>query len=314
MNKSLVAAVLPVMALPLLVLNGPTLAQSALAQPAQVAPATASASVIASATGPALLHTAPIRASYAAYVAGMRVLELDAEFVLQPARYELVTTFRTAGMLATFIDGEQTSRVVGQALVAPSGPRGPAVLRPDRYTMEGVWRGNTRRITLEYENGLPRVRALVPPNDAEREAVPEALQRNTVDTLTALAALTRTVAETGSCEGTAQTFDGRRRTDFSARTEGSQVLARNSRGIFAGEALACRFEGRQVAGFYTNRDRDEAARPREGRAWMARLIADAPPIPVRLEADSGFLGTVSIYLTKVEPGAPRTVLGRQTAR
>lgn len=292
------AVVLPVLAMP----------ASGHAQPAQAAPPRPPAP--AAAPAPALLHTAPIRASYAAFIAGMRVLELEAEFVLHPTRYEVITTFRTAGMLAAFVDGEQTSRVVGQAVPQLAGP---ATLLPERYTMEGVWRGNTRRITLEYENRLPLVRALEPPNESEREPVPAALQRDTVDTLTALAGLTRAVAETGRCEGTANTFDGRRRTDFQASTVGQETLAPNARGIFAGAALACRFEGRQVAGFDNRRDRAESARPREGRAWMARMIADAPPIPVRLEADSGFLGTVTIYLTKVEPGAPRTALGRQAA-
>jgi hypothetical protein len=130
--------------------------------------------------------------------------------------------------------------------------------------------------------------------------------------LTALAGLTRSVALTGKCEGGANTFDGRRRTDFSARTIGTEQLERSSRGIFAGEALACGFEGRQVAGFMAGYDRAEMERKREGRAWMARLIADAPPIPVRLTADSGWVGTAQIHLTKVERGTPREAVGRQT--
>lgn len=254
---------------------------------------------------PVLADTAPIRATYAAYVAGMRVLELDVAFALETQRYEVVATFRTAGMLATFVDGQQTSRVVG---LTPADTA--LALRPARYTMEGVWRGNARRITLDYENGVPVVRALEPANEDEREPVPEALQRGTVDTLTALAALTRAVARTGRCEATANTFDGRRRTDFQARTLGQETVERSSRGIFAGEALVCGFEGRQVAGFMANRDRADAQRPREGRAWLARLIADAPPIPVRMEADSGWLGTVQIHLTRVERGGPRAAVGR----
>jgi hypothetical protein len=274
------------------------------AQPAQAAPPRPPA---AGAPAPALLHTAPIRATYTAYIAGMRVLELEVEFALAAQRYEVVTTFRTAGMLATFIDGQQTSRVVG---ITPADPS--QTLRPERYSMEGVWRGNQRRILMDYENGAPRLRALVPPNDAEREPVPEGLQQGTVDMLTALAGLTRAVAVTGRCEGSANTFDGRRRTDFSARTLGTEQLERSSRGIFAGEALVCGFEGRQVAGFMAGYDRAELERKREGRAWMARLIADAPPIPVRLTADSGWVGTAQIHLTKVERGMPREAVGRQT--
>lgn len=254
---------------------------------------------------PARADTAPIRATYAAYVAGMRVLELEAAFALEAQRYEVSTSFRTAGMLAAFVDGQQTSRVVG---LTPADTA--LALRPARYTMEGVWRGNARRITLDYENGVPVVRALEPANEDEREPVPAALQRGTVDTLTALAALTRAVARTGRCEATANTFDGRRRTDFQARTLGPETLERGSRGIFAGPALACGFEGRMVAGFLADQDRAEAARPRQGRAWLARVLPDTPPIPVRLEADGGWLGTVQIHLTRVEHGSPRAAVGR----
>jgi hypothetical protein len=255
---------------------------------------------------PALAETAPIRATYAAYVAGMRVLELEAEFALDAQRYEVTATFRTAGMLAAFVDGQQTSRAVGVASFDMAQS-----LRPDRYTMEGVWRGNTRRITLDYVQGQPVVRDLVPPNDSEREPVPEAMQRGTVDTLTALAALTRAVSRTGRCDITANTFDGRRRTDFVARTVGTETLERQSRGAFAGPALACGFEGRMVAGFMASQDRAEAARAREGRAWLARMLPDTPPIPVRLEADGGWLGTVQIHLLRVEPGTPHAGVGRR---
>jgi hypothetical protein len=293
-------------ALPALAMPASGHAQPAQAAPAQAAPPRPPAAG-APAPAPALLHTAPIRATYNAFIAGMRVLELEVEFALAAQRYEVVTTFRTAGMLATFVDGQQTSRVVG---ITPADPS--QTLRPERYSMEGVWRGNQRRILMDYENGAPRLRALVPPNDAEREPVPEGLRQGTVDMLTALAELTRAVALTGRCEGSANTFDGRRRTDFSARTIGTEQLERSSRGIFAGEALACGFEGRQVAGFMAGYDRAEMERKREGRAWMARLIADAPPIPVRLTADSGWVGTAQIHLTKVERGTPREAVGRQT--
>jgi hypothetical protein len=247
---------------------------------------------------PALADTAPIRATYTGYVAGMPVLHLDAEFHFgSDGRYQVATRFRTAGVVAAFVRGEQVSRTEG-ALPAAAG----APLVPARYSMEGLWNGNTRRIALDYERGAPVVRALEPPNTDEREPVPPAQQAGTVDVLTALAGLTRSVARTGRCEGQAATFDGRRRTDFVATTVGPETLARERRSIFVGEAMLCRFEGRQVAGFHRTYDRTEAERPRQGRAWIARLVADAPPVPVRMEVESGVFGTAVIHLRSVERG------------
>jgi hypothetical protein len=256
--------------------------------------------------GAAVADTAPIRASYTGYVAGMPVMELDAEFQFgADGGYRVVTTFRTRGIVAAFVSGEQTSRTEG---VLPRQPDG--ALQPVRYAMDGQWNGRTRRIALDYERGMPIVRALEPPNTEEREPVPAEKQQGTVDVLTALASLTRAVSRTGACDARAATFDGRRRTDFVATTVGQEVLERDRRGIFVGPATACRFEGRQIAGFHRNFDRAESERPRQGRAWIARLFTDAPPIPVRLEVETGFLGSAVIHLTRVERGALATPVSR----
>jgi hypothetical protein len=264
------------------------------------------AACLSFAAGPVLADTAPIRASYTGYVAGMPVMELDAEFQFgTDGRYRVVTTFRTRGIVAAFVSGEQTSRTEG---IVPRQP--DAALQPVRYSMDGLWNGRTRRIAVDYDRGAPIIRALEPANTDEREPVPADKQQGTVDVLTALATLTRAVSRTGACEGQAATFDGRRRTDFVATTVGQEVLERDRRGIFVGQATACRFEGRQIAGFHRNFDRTESERPRQGRAWIARLIADAPPVPVRMEVETGFFGSAVIHLTKVERGGLATPVSR----
>ena len=251
--------------------------------------------------------TAPILASYTGYIAGLPILELDAEFQFRPdGRYVVTTRFRTRGIAAAFVSGEQTSRPEGEA---PQNPA--AALRPLRYSMEGTWNGKARRILLDYVGATPVVRDLVPPNTDEREPVPEAQQAGTVDVLTAVAGLARAVSRTGRCEGTAATFDGRRRTDFTAVTAGTEVLAPERRGIFSGPVTTCRFEARQVGGFFKTWDREEAAKPRHGVAWIARPIAEGPPVPVRMEIENGYFGLATLHLTRIERtdgrvGASRT--------
>ncbi|MCC7283398.1 MAG: DUF3108 domain-containing protein [Acetobacteraceae bacterium] len=262
--------------------------------------------VLATPIAAAAAEGAPVRARYVAYVAGIPVLDLEAEVAFgADGTYRLATALRTRGIASLFVSGEQNSQSEG---VLPRRPE--ERLRPARYVMDGTWNGRVRRIALDYVAGMPVVRTLDPPNAEEREAVPPDLQSGTVDALSALAGLMRSVAETGRCEGEAKMFDGRRRTDFVAATVGEAVLERDRRGIFAGRTTVCRFEGRQVAGFYRNWDREEAAKPRQGRAWMARLFADAPPLPVRLELDSGWFGTAVLYLTFVERTGLATAVSR----
>ncbi|WP_237216176.1 DUF3108 domain-containing protein [Falsiroseomonas oryziterrae] len=242
---------------------------------------------------PAAAAAQPMRATYEVHAAGMVVMEVEARFEVTPRSYRVETVVRTRGLAATFVSGEQATRVDG-------GWAGPSAL-PARYVSEGVWRGRPRRIALDWDGGAPRVTALVPPNEEEREAVPEAQKRGTTDVLSAIAQLGRQVAAEGHCALTAPVFDGRRRSDFATRDEGRERIL-PWRGAWHGEALRCAFEGRQVAGFRRDQDRAEAAAPQRGTAWIAPPFAGAPAVPVRIDIPTRWFGTATAVLLRAEPG------------
>jgi hypothetical protein len=233
----------------------------------------------------------PVRAVYEVYAAGMTILQLEAVFDLSPTGYRVETRFRTQGVAAGVVPGEQTSRV--------SGAWAGAMARPETYHSAGTWRGRARRITLGWEAGNPVVRSLEPPDEEDREPVPAEARRGTIDALSALAVLSRTVATSGRCEGQAPVFDGRRRSDFYSTT-GQQDLIRPWRAAWHGQALRCSFEGRQTAGFLRDQPRDRAAAPQRGTAWIAPPYAGAPPIPVRIEMASRWFGTATAVLLRAE--------------
>jgi hypothetical protein len=239
----------------------------------------------------------PVQASYTAYFSGLSIATLDASLDLGAEAYRVAATMRTTGMLAMIVRGEQVTLVEGRVQPAAT----PLALAPARFLTEGTWRSTLRRVAMSWTGGQPEVLSLLPAAQDEREPVPPELQRNTVDTLTALAALVRQAASTGRCDGAAQVFDGRRRSDFTATTEGMETLEAHRWSAFSGPALRCRFEGRQVAGFWKQADREEAAKPRGGLAWFASPAPGLPMIPVRIEADSTW-GTVYVHMTRAAPG------------
>jgi len=238
----------------------------------------------------------PVLASYTVFFSGFRVIELDASLVLAHERYRAAARMRTAGLLAAFLRGEQVSEVEGR--IVPASALG---LAPDRYVMEGRWRDRVRRISLRWTDAAPEVLAMIPSNEEEREPVPPDLQRGTVDTMSALVALIVRVSSSGRCEGAAAVFDGRRRSDFSASTQGEDTLAPHRSSLYAGPALKCHFEGRQVAGFWREADPAQARQPRAGAAWLARPAPDMPLIPVRIDVETTW-GTIHIHLTRVGRG------------
>lgn len=234
----------------------------------------------------------PVRAHYAAYSTGLNVLRLDAEVVLGPRDYRVRLTYRTAGTLRAFVQSDADTVAEGQFVGDRSAPR--------RFYSQGSLRGRPRATQIDYSGGQPQVRVLSPPNDDEREPVPVADQANTIDTLSAMAQLMRRVNGTGRCEGRSRTYDGRRLAELAARTAGQETLEPTSRSSFAGPALRCDIEGTQLGGFMLDGDRTAAQRPQRASAWFAAVAPGGPMIPVRLQFETRFVGSVTMYLALPE--------------
>lgn len=238
---------------------------------------------------PASLH-----ASYDTYAAGLHVAEVETGFSFGQWSYQMHLGYHTTGMVGFLFGGHQYDLVNG------SWQGNHA--EPSRFVGKGSWRGIDRQADIDYQDGKPLIRQLVPPNDAEREPVPDALQAHTIDTLSALAELIRAVQSTGRCEATAHTYDGRRAVEIEAHTVGEEVLAPTNRSSFAGKALRCDFSGRMLAGFLFGDNRERDSKPMHGSAWLAPVAA-GPPVPVRMAFETRWFGEATMYLTGIGPGA-----------
>ncbi|MCB4823031.1 DUF3108 domain-containing protein [Roseicella aerolata] len=261
-----------------------------MAQTRLLLPAACAAGLLALASPGA--HAEPLLARYEVRFAGLHVMDVEAVLDLEGHRYRVTTRTRTTGLAGVFSRSDQVTLVEGAW-------RGAEPL-PARYRAEGTWRGDRREVAMDWvAPGQPVLRRLEPPREPEREPVPEALQRGTMDTLSAMAKLTRTVALTGRCEGGAAVYDGRRRADITAWTDGVQRLPQNAH--FGGEALRCGFESRLLAGARLDRDPEEAKKPQPATAWIGRPLPDRPPIPVRIEVPTRWFGHVRVVLAGVAP-------------
>jgi hypothetical protein len=180
---------------------------------------------------------------------------------------------------------------------------------PQYFAGSGHLRGTARQTRIDYVDGNPVIRALAPPVEQERTAIPVADTKHTIDTLSALALLIRQVGESGTCSGTVTTFDGRRLATQTARAVGEEDLPKAGPSIFSGKALHCDLEGRQLGGFVHTEDEDSLRKPRHGSAWLADIIPGAPPVPVKVIFENKILGQVTLYLTAVS-GGPGTAVAQ----
>ena len=234
-------------------------------------------------------QVAQVQLSYDTYAAGIEVMQMRAQFGLGPWNYRVDLDYHTTGLVGVFYRGQQINRVHGVwHNETPS---------PLEFFGEGVWRGRERRTLIDYEHDLPLVKELEPPQESEREPVPQDLQRHTVDTLSALMQLLRRVEQDHRCETEVHTYDGRRLLDVVASTAGQERLDPTGRSSFSGSALRCDFEGRELAGFLLGEDDPEHRRPLHGSAWLAPLLPNGPPLPVRIAFQTRWFGMATMYLT-----------------
>jgi hypothetical protein len=228
---------------------------------------------------------------FATYAAGLNVVNFEGSFSADSRQYRLDLVYHTSGIFGAVIHSDMDTRV--------NGIWTDNTVSPLQFYSWGHIRGVARRTLIEYANGQPEIRDLQPPNEQEREPVPVASQRNTVDSLSAIALLMRHVADTGRCDGAITTFDGRRLARITVATGGQDMLTASHGSHFAGPALRCDFVGQQLAGFRRDDDPDVVRRPHRGSAWFARLSPGAMPVPVRLSFRTQWFGDAVAYLTKV---------------
>lgn len=233
---------------------------------------------------------------YEAYARGISIMDMEVSFALGLRDYQVRLSYHTVGLARLFYAGQQVDQVNGHWV----GDRA----QPDQYDADGRWRGHERRLAIAYRDGQPDVLALEPPLARDRQPVPPASQIGASDILSALAQLVRHVRQTGSCETSGRTFDGRRLTRIDVRTAGIVTLDTTSRSVFAGRALRCDFTQQMLAGFLRD-DSAAAHRPDHGSAWIAPALPGSPPVPVRLAFATRWFGDVTLYLTgaQVSPGA-----------
>jgi hypothetical protein len=234
--------------------------------------------------------------TYGVYVGGVHVVDAVASLALAENRYRVRLQAAMQGFLGTL--APITADTVAEGRLADGS------VRPARYRSVATWRNRPRLTELRYGGDAVEV-ITDPPPEQEREPVPEALRRDTVDPLTAAVGMIETLARGGRCDGRVPVFDGRQRYDLDFAAAGEEELAPSDVGLFRGRAQVCTVTFRPLAGRWkaARRDRDEGAPPRRGAPavpmtlWLARLTPGDAPVPVRLAAETPF-GTVLVHLAR----------------
>lgn len=243
----------------------------------------------------------PLKATYRVFVGGVTALDVDATLEVTGDRYRIAVSAVTGGTIGRLFTWKTESQ--------SDGHRQGDDLRPASHRQSSQFRGEPRNVTLTYgPQGDVSATVTPPPETDDREPVPPALQRGTLDPLSAVLDLLIAVGASERCDRSLPVFDGRRRYDMMFTEVGRRIVDPSRYSVFSGVAQQCRVSYRPVAGYGksgpTGRfwQRSNPADRPPVDLWLAPLAAGYPPLPVRLETDSDF-GSVVVHLTGVTPPA-----------
>lgn len=252
---------------------------------------------------PTSAHAAQWQLTYRVHVGGIAVLDAQADLSLSGDHYSVAVRAATEGFLARLFPWETRARSEGSV-------EGDRVL-PLRHSQTSTLGGKPRDVRLTYDE-RGDVTAEVTPSPAEdgRDPVPDALRHGTVDPLSAVIGVLVAGMRGEGCAGSVPVFDGRRRYDMAFHDDGMSLVGASRYSVFAGAARQCRVTYTAIAGA----KRDEGGSLWSGAAkaddrppvelWLAPASIGGPPVPVRVETESGF-GSVVIHLTGIGP-VPQT--------
>ncbi len=243
--------------------------------------------------GTAHAAEAPVKPSvtldYKIYIGGLEALKATVSIAADSTHYDVEIQAVTAGAI-----GKVMPWTVD---VASKGNVANGVLQPLAHIQKNNFQGKDRSVTLNYDgHGGFLNRTVVPDaNEDQRDPVPPEMTQNTLDIVSGVLEGLRLVDRTGSCNGKAPVFDGRRRFDLIYSDDGHEALEASSVAFYSGDALKCAVKVEPVAGFWRKNQKKFFSRHMNGQdevvpieVYIARVGAAKVEAPVRVESNSPF--------------------------
>lgn len=242
----------------------------------------------------------PVRASYDVYFGGFHVMSSTAHYDRGETEYVVSATGRTLGILEFFFEWVGETKTTGRF-------EGPRIL-PTLHESRGQGSSEERRMTIRYGDAGEVLDVVVEPAPDPEEVtpLPENAEIGTIDPLTVIADLGKSVSEGRGCAGTYPVFDGKRRYDLIISDQGEKTLDPTSYSIFSGPALACHVEWDMKGG--ARREKSKYSRTARNRmVYVAAPFEGAEPIPVAMTIETDY-GTLMAHLTSVETDGKRMAI------
>lgn len=251
---------------------------------ALVAPLLASATASESLAG----EPSAFELDYQIFLGGLHAMSLTARLSLTPnTSYQMAVDAATDGFIGSLVDARYRAESEGVTKDAMASPRLFRGISGQDDDEDG------KTVTVVYRDGAAPEVDYVPAHEAPSDPLPDDMIRSTVDPPSAMVTLMETLGSTGRCDATVKVFDGKRRYNLTSRHGREVDLEATKYAPYAGPAVECLVGIERIAGFREGRLAKRY--PDQITIFLAPVIDQAPPVPVRLHAKNLF-GALRMHL------------------
>ncbi len=254
----------------------------------------------ASAQGPAQIIKENVQTmTYEVYAGGINAVTAEMKVSYDKKdRYHMDFSARTQGFLGKIVPWEGSFETEGWRLKNGQD-------MPEMHKSTALWRGEKE--SKEYTYGKDGTFKDLLIMEEGRDKSPKELQKDltqgTTDALTAMLMVMEAVADQGTCEGTSEVFDGKRRFEMSFTHESEDTLSASRYNSYEGLAARCNVEVKPVAGAWHKKPRGWLSIQEQGReqgsmptVWMAAIDeTGGPAVPVKVRVKTSY-GTLFMHL------------------
>lgn len=241
---------------------------------------------------------------YQLYIGGINAVEaeLDLQISDKQDRYRLFLDAKTRGFLGKLVPWSGSFETYGWTLKDGSDT-------PEQHESISIWREEEEIKTYSYgKDGTFKDYKLTEEGKDKTRELNEELVQGTTDAMTAAFAVMRAVGEKGTCEGSSEVFDGKRRFKLVFNHDADEELKKTSYNAYSGITARCVVEVVPMGGRWHKKPRGWLSIQEQGRAkgtlptlWLAAMDDGKPAVPVKMRIKTDY-GTLFMHMKKYESG------------
>lgn len=249
------------------------------------------------------------------YAGGIHAVRAHVDVDLRKKnQYSISLDAKTRGFLAKLVPWEGRFESHGWRI-------SKGKFRPRQHKSTSGWEEETEIKDYRYEkNGrFISLETTDEKGSTIEKTIDPAVTHGTTDTLSAALEVFQNYTKTGSCAGSSDVFDGKRRFKQIFSEVAQTHLEANKYNVYSGDVVECTVEVVPVAGEWSKKPRGWLSIQEQGRkkgtmptVWLAQIGDDGPAVPVKIRVKTDY-GTLFMHLVEYK-GADTILVAQERGK